>query len=141
VVAEHANLWNIPGGDIDDATRRNALLDRYCTEVGRDPTTITRSIHLQVGHRRTDHHIGVVIHHVGQATNSATAQHRTPPDEREQAPTGAAPSTTKQDPPDEQEQTPTEAPLLHLASEGTRHTSRNGLLTLPPCFSPIHSRT
>ncbi|AOS64130.1 LLM class flavin-dependent oxidoreductase [Actinoalloteichus hymeniacidonis] len=48
VVAEHADLWNIPGGDIEDVVRRSALLDRYCTEIGRDPVTITRSIHLPV---------------------------------------------------------------------------------------------
>jgi alkanesulfonate monooxygenase SsuD/methylene tetrahydromethanopterin reductase-like flavin-dependent oxidoreductase (luciferase family) len=48
VVAEHADLWNIPGGDIDDAILRSALLDSYCVEVGRDPHSITRSIHLSV---------------------------------------------------------------------------------------------
>jgi alkanesulfonate monooxygenase SsuD/methylene tetrahydromethanopterin reductase-like flavin-dependent oxidoreductase (luciferase family) len=48
VVAEHADLWNIPGGDIDDVIRRSALLDRYCDEIGRDPASITRSIHLRV---------------------------------------------------------------------------------------------
>jgi hypothetical protein len=47
VVAEHADLWNVPGGgDIDDVARRSALLDRYCTEIGRDPASITRPIHL-----------------------------------------------------------------------------------------------
>jgi alkanesulfonate monooxygenase SsuD/methylene tetrahydromethanopterin reductase-like flavin-dependent oxidoreductase (luciferase family) len=51
VVAEHADLWNIPGGDdIDDVARRSALLDRYCTEIGRDPASITRSIHLPVSY-------------------------------------------------------------------------------------------
>jgi alkanesulfonate monooxygenase SsuD/methylene tetrahydromethanopterin reductase-like flavin-dependent oxidoreductase (luciferase family) len=50
VIAEHADLWNIPGGDIDDAVRRGALLDRYCTEIGRDPAAITRSIHLPVAY-------------------------------------------------------------------------------------------
>ena len=50
VVAEHADLWNIPGGDIDDAVRRSALLDRYCAEIGRDPATITRSIYLSVSY-------------------------------------------------------------------------------------------
>ena len=44
VVAEHADLWNIPGGDIDDVVRRDALLDRFCAEIGRDPASITRSI-------------------------------------------------------------------------------------------------
>ncbi|MDA0160092.1 LLM class flavin-dependent oxidoreductase [Solirubrobacter ginsenosidimutans] len=52
VVAEHADIWNIPGGDIDDVTRRSALLDRYCAEIGRDPATITRSIHLSVSYDR-----------------------------------------------------------------------------------------
>lgn len=48
VVAEHADVWNIPGGDITDAISRSALLDRYCAEIGRDPATITRSMHLPV---------------------------------------------------------------------------------------------
>jgi alkanesulfonate monooxygenase SsuD/methylene tetrahydromethanopterin reductase-like flavin-dependent oxidoreductase (luciferase family) len=50
VVAEHADLWNIPGGDIDDCVRRGALLDRFCAEIGRDPASITRSIHLRVSY-------------------------------------------------------------------------------------------
>jgi alkanesulfonate monooxygenase SsuD/methylene tetrahydromethanopterin reductase-like flavin-dependent oxidoreductase (luciferase family) len=50
VVAEHADLWNIPGGDIDDVTTRSALLDRYCAEIGRDPAAITRSVHLPVSY-------------------------------------------------------------------------------------------
>ncbi len=50
VVAEHADLWNIPGGDIDDVISRSALLDRYCDEIGRDPAGITRSIHLSVSY-------------------------------------------------------------------------------------------
>jgi len=48
VVAEHADLWNIPGGDIDDAIRRSALLDRYCAEIGRDPASIARSMALPI---------------------------------------------------------------------------------------------
>lgn len=50
VVAEHADLWNIPGGDIADCVARSALLDRYCAEIGRDPATIVRSIHLPVSY-------------------------------------------------------------------------------------------
>jgi alkanesulfonate monooxygenase SsuD/methylene tetrahydromethanopterin reductase-like flavin-dependent oxidoreductase (luciferase family) len=50
VVAEHADLWNIPGGDIGDVIRRSALLDRYCAEIGRDPASVTRSIHLGVSY-------------------------------------------------------------------------------------------
>ncbi|MGC5254832.1 LLM class flavin-dependent oxidoreductase [Gordonia sp. DT218] len=54
VVAEHADIWNIPGGDIDDAIRRNAVVDRFCAEIGRDPATITRSIALPVSYDRPD---------------------------------------------------------------------------------------
>ncbi len=50
VVAEHADVWNIPGGDIDDAVQRSALLDRFCAEAGRDPASITRSIFLAVSY-------------------------------------------------------------------------------------------
>ena len=50
VVAEHADLWNIPGGAIDDVISRSALLDRYCAEIGRDPASVTRSIHLSVSY-------------------------------------------------------------------------------------------
>jgi alkanesulfonate monooxygenase SsuD/methylene tetrahydromethanopterin reductase-like flavin-dependent oxidoreductase (luciferase family) len=50
VAAEHADLWNIPGGDIDDCARRSALLDRLCGEIGRDPASITRSIVLHVSY-------------------------------------------------------------------------------------------
>ncbi|MBK6012083.1 LLM class flavin-dependent oxidoreductase [Streptomyces sp. MBT53] len=54
VVAEHADLWNIPGGDIEDAVARSALLDRYCADIGRDPASVTRSIHLSVSYDRPE---------------------------------------------------------------------------------------
>ena len=50
VVAEHADMWNIPGGDIDGLVRRSAVLDRFCAEIGRDPAAITRSIILPVSY-------------------------------------------------------------------------------------------
>lgn len=52
VVAEHADVWNIPGGDIEDVVGRSSLLDRYCTEIGRDPGSVGRSIHLSVSYDR-----------------------------------------------------------------------------------------
>ncbi|HEY6480758.1 MAG TPA: LLM class flavin-dependent oxidoreductase [Streptosporangiaceae bacterium] len=50
VVAEHADVWNIPGGDLADAVSRSALLDRYCAEIGRDPASVTRSMYLPVAY-------------------------------------------------------------------------------------------
>ncbi|MGH3322079.1 MAG: LLM class flavin-dependent oxidoreductase [Streptosporangiaceae bacterium] len=66
VVAEHADLWNIPGGDIDDVVSRSAVLDRYCAEIGRDPATITRSIHLPVSYDEP----GVTRDAVGEAIDA-----------------------------------------------------------------------
>ena len=52
VVAEHADVWNYPGDDIDDAVRRSAVLDRLCTEIGRSPASIARSLVLPVSYDR-----------------------------------------------------------------------------------------
>jgi alkanesulfonate monooxygenase SsuD/methylene tetrahydromethanopterin reductase-like flavin-dependent oxidoreductase (luciferase family) len=54
VVAAHADQWNIPGSNLADAVQRSALLDRLCTEIGRDPASITRSIHLRVSYEQID---------------------------------------------------------------------------------------
>src|SRR5260221_2705282 len=40
-VADHADVWSIPGVDIDDDVRCGALLDRVCREIGRDPPSVT----------------------------------------------------------------------------------------------------
>ena len=50
MVAEHADVWNFPGGDVEAAVRRAAVLDRFCAEIGRDPASITRSLVLPVSY-------------------------------------------------------------------------------------------
>ncbi|AQT79615.1 luciferase [Mycolicibacterium litorale] len=55
ITARHADLWNVPGGDLDsvgEAAQRSALLDRYCAEINRDPGAITRSMHIPVSYDR-----------------------------------------------------------------------------------------
>ena len=54
VVARHADLWNIPGSDLEDCIGRSAVLDRLCAEAGRDPASITRSIYLRVDYAHAD---------------------------------------------------------------------------------------
>ena len=44
VVAEHADVWNIPSRDAAGLVSRSALLDRFCADIGRDPAEITRSV-------------------------------------------------------------------------------------------------
>lgn len=50
VVAQHADIWNIAGYTADEAKARSAVLDRYCTEIGRDPESITRSTSVRVSY-------------------------------------------------------------------------------------------
>lgn len=47
IVAEHADVWN-GAGPPEDFARRNRILDRWCSRIGRDPATIERTVHLQV---------------------------------------------------------------------------------------------
>ncbi|MDP9116422.1 MAG: LLM class flavin-dependent oxidoreductase [Actinomycetota bacterium] len=50
VVAQHADVWNYPGDDIDDALARRDLLHGYCRDIGRDPAEITNSLVLGVAY-------------------------------------------------------------------------------------------
>jgi F420-dependent oxidoreductase-like protein len=43
VVAEHADVWNVIG-PVDEVARKAAVLDEHCAAIGRDPTTIRRSV-------------------------------------------------------------------------------------------------
>ncbi len=54
VVAEQADIWNIPGpphASIDFLTERSRVLDQHCADLGRDPDSITRSVQVLI---RTD---------------------------------------------------------------------------------------
>lgn len=66
IAAEHADLCNIPGGDLDDAVDRSKMLDRYCADLGRDPAEITRSIHLPVSYEKP----GTTRDSIGKAINA-----------------------------------------------------------------------
>jgi probable F420-dependent oxidoreductase len=46
LVAQHADIWN-GFGDPEEAARKCAVLDDWCARVGRDPSEIERSIHLE----------------------------------------------------------------------------------------------
>jgi alkanesulfonate monooxygenase SsuD/methylene tetrahydromethanopterin reductase-like flavin-dependent oxidoreductase (luciferase family) len=48
IVAEHATVWNYPGGPDDAFAERDATLVRHCRAIGRDPASITRSMQLVV---------------------------------------------------------------------------------------------
>jgi alkanesulfonate monooxygenase SsuD/methylene tetrahydromethanopterin reductase-like flavin-dependent oxidoreductase (luciferase family) len=53
IVAEHADLWNAIGPPLNTAAKladRRAVLDSYCTDIGRDPRTITRSVQLAISY-------------------------------------------------------------------------------------------
>jgi len=43
VVAEHADVWNVIG-PVEDVIRKGAVLNEHCSAIGRDPSTIKRSV-------------------------------------------------------------------------------------------------
>jgi F420-dependent oxidoreductase-like protein len=49
VVARHADRWNFNGKSVDEFIRLGAILEDHCRVVGRDPSTIVRSVQRHVG--------------------------------------------------------------------------------------------
>ena len=47
VIAQHADVWNAPGGEPDEVARLAGMLDAHCADVGRDPAEIRRSVQIR----------------------------------------------------------------------------------------------
>jgi alkanesulfonate monooxygenase SsuD/methylene tetrahydromethanopterin reductase-like flavin-dependent oxidoreductase (luciferase family) len=53
LVAEHADIWNIPGPPHHDfafLADRLGVLDRACAQIGRDPSELSRSVQVIVSY-------------------------------------------------------------------------------------------
>jgi F420-dependent oxidoreductase-like protein len=48
MVARYADIWNMAGGSPEEFAAKSAILDQHCAAVGRDPSSIERSIQLRV---------------------------------------------------------------------------------------------
>lgn len=48
MVAKYANTWNLILPTLQEFCHKSALLDSYCSEIGRDPRSIERSVQLLV---------------------------------------------------------------------------------------------
>jgi probable F420-dependent oxidoreductase len=48
LVAEHADMWN-GFGPPERWAHKNAILDEWCAEVGRDPRAVERTVHIEPG--------------------------------------------------------------------------------------------
>lgn len=48
LAAEHAAVWNSPGGTPEQVSELSAVLDRHCADIGRDPSEIRRSVQIRV---------------------------------------------------------------------------------------------
>jgi F420-dependent oxidoreductase-like protein len=48
-VARYAQHWNVPGGSVEDFTRKLEVLKGHCADAGRDVGEITTSTHLRLG--------------------------------------------------------------------------------------------
>uniref|UniRef100_A0A831TAU0 LLM class F420-dependent oxidoreductase n=1 Tax=Thermorudis peleae TaxID=1382356 RepID=A0A831TAU0_9BACT len=48
VAAQYADIWNFGGGPVETFRHKSEVLDRHCLEIGRDPSSIQRSVQLWV---------------------------------------------------------------------------------------------
>lgn len=48
IVAHFADIWNFAGGDVDTFRHKNQVLDDHCRHIGRDPSSVVRSVQLRV---------------------------------------------------------------------------------------------
>jgi F420-dependent oxidoreductase-like protein len=48
MAAEHAAVWNAPGGSPEEVAELSAVLDGHCADVGRDSAEIRRSVQVRV---------------------------------------------------------------------------------------------
>lgn len=48
LAARYADVWNAPGGTPESVAASAAILDRHCTDIGRDPGAIRRSVQIRV---------------------------------------------------------------------------------------------
>src|SRR5215469_12579042 len=48
VVAQYASVWNFSGGSPQEFSRLSGILNDHCAAVGRDPTSIQRSVQVRV---------------------------------------------------------------------------------------------
>lgn len=55
VIAKHADEWNCVGADPAGFSELTAILDERCTEIGRDPTTLTRGTQMFLYPDRAEH--------------------------------------------------------------------------------------
>jgi F420-dependent oxidoreductase-like protein len=46
VVARHADVYNVPGATPDKVVQKNRVLDEHCAAIGRDPSSIRRSVQI-----------------------------------------------------------------------------------------------
>lgn len=48
IVAQYAAIWNFTGGGVELFQQKNAILERHCAAIGRDPQTIVRSTQVRI---------------------------------------------------------------------------------------------
>ena len=48
IAAQHASVWNAPGGSPEEVADLSGVLDRHCADIGRDPGEIRRSVQVRM---------------------------------------------------------------------------------------------
>ncbi|MFW6090460.1 MAG: LLM class F420-dependent oxidoreductase [Actinomycetota bacterium] len=48
ITAEHADVWNAPGGSPEEVAQLSQVLDGHCAEIGRDPGEMRRTVQVRL---------------------------------------------------------------------------------------------
>jgi F420-dependent oxidoreductase-like protein len=48
IAAQHASVWNAPGGSPEEVADLSGVLDQHCADIGRDPGEIRRSVQVRI---------------------------------------------------------------------------------------------
>jgi F420-dependent oxidoreductase-like protein len=48
IAAQHASVWNAPGGSPEEVADLSGVLDQHCADIGRDPSEIRRSVQVRI---------------------------------------------------------------------------------------------
>lgn len=54
IAARYADVWNAPGGAAEEVAELSQVLDGHCADVGRDPSTIRRTIQARLPERTAE---------------------------------------------------------------------------------------
>ncbi len=78
VVARYADIWNFVGGSVEDFRHKQEVLARHCEAIGRDPSTIARSIQSMINYNNIGETRAAIRPYIAQGASHIVLNLRAP---------------------------------------------------------------